>query len=242
MAAKNVQPQDLGFSSSEWEQFGRDIDANPERALADLESKRELHGTESAARPEPDRPVRSAEDVEPDLGGEGTGELTAEDIRDYSEGLDPLPTSAEVAMLQEVVDDVHARLLTDPEFAASFLSDAELRQVHENPHSWTDALFGKAMERAVAVRLETEPALSRFLHTPQRIGVPTPDIGGPIRPTGPQAFDVTVGSESSIARHEKRPYAGITELVTFPPLPDGWRFPHLGEIGVPATKPARGRR
>jgi hypothetical protein len=233
MADNNVQPEHLGFNAREWEQFGRDIDADPERALADLERRRELH-----ARPASERPVRSAEDAEPDLGGEGTGELTPEDIRDYSEGTRPLPTPVERAMLQEIVDDVHARMLADPEYAAQFLTEGELRQVHENPN-WTSANYGKAMERAVAARLETEPALSRFLHTPQRPGVPTPDIGGPVRPTGPQAFDVTSGSQSAVAQHQGRSYAGITELVTYPPIPPGWRFPHLADIGVSPTKPSR---
>jgi hypothetical protein len=240
MAENNIQPEDLGFNSREWEQFGRDMDADPERALADLQRRRDIHETGPAGRPEADRPVRSAEDVEPDLGGEGTGELTPENIRDFNESTSPLPTPVERAMLQEVVDDVHARMLTDPEFAARYLTEGELRQVHENP-SWTSANFGKAAERAVAERLATDPALSRFLHTPQRPGVATPDIGGPIRPTGPQMFDVTSGSPGAIAQHQGRSYAGITELVTYPPLPPGWRFPHLADIGVPATPPARRR-
>jgi hypothetical protein len=179
--------------------------------------------------------------VEPDLGGEGTGELTPEDIRDFSESTRPLPTPAERAMLQEVVDDVHARLSMDPEYAAQFLTEGELRQVHENPTAWTRTNYGKAMERAVAARLETEPALSRFLHTPQRPGVSTPDIGGPIRPTGPQHFDVTSGSERAIQQHGERSYASFTELVTYPPLSPDWRFPHLAEIGVSPIKPSRRR-
>lgn len=44
MIDNDLDPADLGFSSREWEQFGRDRVANPERALADLERRLDIHG------------------------------------------------------------------------------------------------------------------------------------------------------------------------------------------------------
>ena len=63
MAENKTKPEDIGFNSREWEQFGRDIDADPERALADLERRRDIHEDGGATRPEP-VPADRTRDVE----------------------------------------------------------------------------------------------------------------------------------------------------------------------------------
>ena len=52
MVENNIQPEDLGFSAREWEQFQRDYAADPERALADLERRRDVHDDGRATRSE----------------------------------------------------------------------------------------------------------------------------------------------------------------------------------------------
>jgi hypothetical protein len=106
------------------------------------------------------------------------------------------------------------------------LSPAERMAVAENP-GLTAMQFGNAVERRLALELADAPSLQRFLHTPQRPRVSTPDIGGPIRPSGPRAYDVTTSHPRAIAAHEARSYAPFTEWVTYPPLPWWWRFPPL---------------
>jgi hypothetical protein len=44
MAENGVTPEELGFNSRQWEQFQRDYATNPERALATLEEKFDIHG------------------------------------------------------------------------------------------------------------------------------------------------------------------------------------------------------
>jgi hypothetical protein len=152
------------------------------------------------------------------------GVIGAEDLRELARSTTPLPLAVERRVLQSVVDDVSTRLLLDPEEAARLLTPTEWRAVADNPNL-TTAYFGNAVERSVALELADRPDLARFLHTPQRPGVSTPDIGGPIRRTSPRAYDVTTSSPRAIAAHETRSYAPFTTWVTYPPLPPGWRFP-----------------
>ncbi|MGA7980085.1 MAG: hypothetical protein WCA32_07625, partial [Chromatiaceae bacterium] len=177
-----------------------------------------------AARAEAEAAGRSA--VPPEGYEDASRVLSPDDIRELARSHIPLPTEVERRMLQDVVDDVSSRLMLDPEEAARYLSQRELRAVGENPNL-TAAYFGNAVERRAAQELADAPQLRRFLHTPQRPGVGTPDIGGPIGPTGPRAYDITTGTRRAIAAHQQRSYAPFTTLVTYPSLPPGWRFPPL---------------
>jgi len=158
---------------------------------------------------------------------EGWRDLGEKELRDLARANRPLPTAIERRLLQDAVDDVSTRLMHEPVEAARFLSKAEHQAVTEHP-GLTNAYFGNVVERAVALELSDSPALSRFLHTPQRPGVSTPDIGGPIGRSGPRAFDITTSTDAARAAHQARPYAPFTTLVTYPPLPLGWRFPPPG--------------
>jgi hypothetical protein len=169
-------------------------------------------------------PARAVPETLADEAIEDFRVLSSEDLRELARGGIPLPRAVERRMLQSVVDDVSTRLLMDPEEAARWLSPAELTAVADNPNL-TTAYFGNAVERSVALELADRPDLARFLHTPQRPGVSTPDIGGPIGRTGPRAYDVTTSSPRAIAAHEARSYAPFTSWITYPSLPPGWRFP-----------------
>jgi hypothetical protein len=181
------------------------------------------------ARAEAQRAARGEGPLPEEGFEEGSIELTTEDLRSLSQSTRPLPTAVERQMLQEVVDDVSTRLLLDPHEAAKYISRPNLLAVYENPAT-TNMLFGQAVEKAAAERLGQEPALQRFLHTPQRPGVSTPDIGLPIGRTGPRAADITTSHPQAIAAHEARSYAPFTEWVTYPSLPQGWRFPPPTEV------------
>jgi hypothetical protein len=101
------------------------------------------------------------------------------------------------------------------------------RAAVEGSEQVTRLQFGNAVERAVAAELGDRPDLARFLHTPQRPGVSTPDIAGPIGPKGSRNYDVTTNTERARVAHNQRLYGPFTRLVTYPPLPQGWRFPPL---------------
>jgi hypothetical protein len=85
--------------------------------------------------------------------------------------------------------------------------------------------FGKAVERAVVAELESRPELARFLPIRQRPYVPTPDIGMPLKGKGSDNADITTNHPKAIADHKARRYGNYTDLVTYPSLPKGWRFP-----------------
>ena len=148
--------------------------------------------------------------------------LSPDDLHELARSNTPLPTETERRMLQDVVDEVSARLMHDPELAGSLLYPAERRKIENGaPHG---AEFGNLAERQVALELADRPELARFLHIPQRPFVSTPDIHGPIGPAGPRAYDVTTDSPRAVREHNERPYAPFTTLVTYPSLPTGWRF------------------
>jgi hypothetical protein len=174
-----------------------------------------------AARAELNRTGRREEPVREE-GFEDARTLDASDLRTLATSDRPLPTAVERRMLQDVVDDVSVRLMLDPEEAARYLTVGERAALAERP-DLAAAYFGNAVERRVALELADRPELARFHHVPQRPFVSTPDIGGPIGPRGPRAYDVT--TERGVAAHEGRTYAPFTEWVTYPSLPRGWRFP-----------------
>jgi hypothetical protein len=162
--------------------------------------------------------------ADPNAGDEAIDEmnkLSANDLQAMANANKILPTAVELRMLQEVVDDVAAHLRASPEEAAKWLSAGELRESAVA----TAANFGKAVERAVAHRLSTTPGLDRFSHVAQRPFQPTPDIHLPPKPNAPLAADITTNNPAAIRAHNQRFYASFTELVTYPSLPPGWRFP-----------------
>jgi hypothetical protein len=175
-----------------------------------------------AARAEARRAARSDEPLVDEGFDEASRTLSASDLRALARSKSPLPTTVERRMLQDVVDDVSVRLMLDPEEAVRYLSVGERAAVAESPRL-TAMYFGNAVERRVALELADAPELARFLHTPQRPFVSTPDIGGPIGRRRPRAYDVT--SERGVEAHEERSYAPFTKWVTYPSLPPGWRFP-----------------
>ena len=192
--------------------------AKAQRVLDALEARLRTEGVGSVLDAETRRTIEGAERL-PDQGFEESSRtLSADDLREFARSARPLPTVEERLLLQDVVDNVSTRLLLDPAEAARFLSPKELAT-----SSMTAANFGKAVERAVALELADDPALARFLHTPQRPGVATPDIGGPIGRTRPRVYDIT--TPRGIREHDTRPYASFMKYVTYPTLPPGWRFP-----------------
>jgi hypothetical protein len=170
----------------------------------------------------------AGEERPPDEGfDEASRTLDADDLREISQAQRPLPTPQERQILQQVVDEVSTRLLHNPDEALSWLRPGEMMAAPGAGQALTAAYFGNAVERAVAAELSARPELARFLHTPQRSGQPTPDIAGPIGPVGSRNYDVTTGHPRAVAQHNRRPYAPFTRLVTYPSLPQGWRFPLL---------------
>ncbi|MGB6742639.1 MAG: DUF4157 domain-containing protein, partial [Terracidiphilus sp.] len=84
-----TDPGELGFNGEEWEQFQRDYANNPERALAVLERKLDIHGANAGAAPQQDHP-NTPDDVrdQPNLKLEkpasrlqGKSKLTKADLR-----------------------------------------------------------------------------------------------------------------------------------------------------------------
>ena len=146
-------------------------------------------------------------------------------------------------MLQEVVDDVHARMLTDPEFAARYLTEGELRQRAREPVVDQARISGRPLSAAVAERLATDPALSRLRsrHDLSDLAWPLPiseDLSGQ---PDPQMFDVTSGSPGAIARHQGRSTRDHRARI-LPAAAARLAFCRLTDIDVPARRRRPERR
>jgi hypothetical protein len=86
MLENGVNPEELGFSSKEWEQFQRDYQTNPEKALADLERRLDTHGARADAPRAPEG-ARAKE-----------AEAHADDVRDQAH---PRPSESTTAAERE---------------------------------------------------------------------------------------------------------------------------------------------
>jgi hypothetical protein len=170
----------------------------------------------------------------------GSTVRSADDLGDLARATRPMPTAAERRLLQDATDEVYARLISDPHEMARYLSRGELEALARDPGRLARD-FGNAMERALADELATRADLSRFLHIPQRRGVSTPDIGTVApRPGGPMAYDLTTANPRAIASHNARSYGPVTELVTYPSVPRGFRLPNevFERLGFPVDRSA----
>ena len=130
------------------------------------------------------------------------------------EGAPPNPT----ALLQSATDDIIRTFDRRPGAWYGYLTQAEQRSLTEDPSAWGPALFGSAVERALARRIGSDDALKAgFEHWGGRN---RPDFGGLGVYSG-HMFELT--TPAAISEHATRWYGWMSEYVTYQ-RPDDYLF------------------
>ena len=123
-------------------------------------------------------------------------------------------------VLQNLVNEVNARLAADPTLAKAVLSRPEYLATTPRVARMS---YGKAVEEMVAREIRTDPLL-RQIFNPSGIGARGPDILGVGGAQGLR-FEVTTSNIETIQRHLSRPYGQNLIIITYDRPPNFTVFP-----------------
>ncbi|WP_198119322.1 RHS repeat-associated core domain-containing protein [Massilia rhizosphaerae] len=116
--------------------------------------------------------------------------------------------------LQRYTNQVVVEFAEDAAYARSFLSPKELARGPLAPN------FGKAVERAVAERVNNSPVFGRLLDYSSKPFAKTPDF---VSKYGQGVYDITTKETTWGAQHFQRGYSGTLRLIEYE-RPAGFQF------------------